>query len=115
MTGKSKPEVWTSERCFIAEVLNDAAWPEMSIARCRVEPGVTTQLHTLSVHEVYIIESGHGAMHLGNGDPFDVGPGDVVTIPKQTEQSITNTGNADLVFVCVCTPRFSPDTYTSLE
>lgn len=115
MAGKSKPETWTSERCFVAEILNDAAWPELSIARCRVEPGITTQLHALSVHEVYVIESGHGSMHLGDADPFDVGPGDVVTIPKQSAQSIANTGTKDLVFLCVCTPRFVPDCYTSLE
>ena len=115
MRDKAKPEVWTSERCFISELLNDPSYPELSIARCRVEPGVTTQNHSLSVHEVYVIEDGDGVMMLGDQDPFPVGPGSVVTIPKHAPQCIRNTGDSDLVFLCVCTPRFSQECYTSLE
>jgi len=115
MTKKAKPEIWTGERCYISELVNDDAWPEFSIARTRVEPGVTTQLHALTVHEVYVIESGTGLMMVGDDAPFPVGPGDVVTIPKQVSQSIENTGPDDLIFVCVCTPKFSQKCYASLE
>jgi len=115
MTKKSKPEFWTGERCFITELVNDDAWPEFSLARTRVEPGVTTQLHALSVHEVYVIESGTGRMTVGDADPFPVGPGATVTIPKHKAQSIENTGKNDLIFICVCAPRFSQECYTSLE
>ena len=73
MAKKSKPEVWTGERCFITELVNDAAWPEFSLARTRVEPGVTTQLHALPVHEVYVIESGTGRMSVGDAAPFPAG------------------------------------------
>ena len=115
MAKKSKPEVWTGERCFITELVNDAAWPEFSLARTRVEPGVTTQLHALSVHEVYVIESGTGRMSVGDAAPFPVGPGDTVTIPRDVAQSIENSGANDLIFVCVCAPRFLQECYTSLE
>jgi mannose-6-phosphate isomerase-like protein (cupin superfamily) len=115
MANKSKPEVWTAERCYITELFNDDAWPEFSLARCRVEPGVTTQLHALSVHEVYVIEQGQGLMRVGENDPFEVGPGDTVSIPKQSAQSIANVSDDDLIFTCVCSPRFLQDCYTSLE
>lgn len=115
MGAKSKPEVYTSERCYIAEILNNDTWPEFSMARCRVTPGVTTQSHALAVHEVYVIQTGMGRMRVGDEPAFDVGPGSTVSIPKQVSQSITNTGSEDLVFICVCTPRFSQDRYTSLE
>ena len=115
MADKSKPEVWTSERCFISEIINDDAWPAFSLARCRVEPGVTTELHALDVTEFYVIERGQGRMCLGDKEPFDVGPGDTVTIAQHEPQRITNTGTDDLVFLCVCTPRFLQDGYTSLE
>ena len=115
MEDKAKPEVWTTERCYITELVNEDAWPEFSVARCRVEPGITTQLHTLSVHEVYVIESGSGLMSVGDDAPWPVGRGDVVTIPVGASQRIRNTGSEDLVFVCVCTPRFSQNCYTSLE
>lgn len=115
MGDKAKPEFWTDERCFITELLNEPGYPEVSLARTRVEPGVTTQNHALSVHEVYVIESGTGLMSLGDDEPFPVGPGSVVTIPQQTSQCIQNTGADDLIFLCVCTPRFLQDCYTSLE
>lgn len=117
MTGKAKPavEVWTDERCFITELLNSDSQPEVSIARTRVEPGVTTQLHQLSVFEWYVIESGQGLMRVGDETPFRVGPGDTVRIPKHAAQQITNTGRDDLVFLCVCAPKFSQECYTPLE
>jgi len=115
MTEKAKPEFWTGERCYISELVNDPGWPEFSIARTRVEPGVTTQLHALAVHEVYVIESGSGRMTVGDAAPFPVGPGDSVTIPQHVAQSIENTGKDDLVFLCVCAPRFSQECYTSKE
>ena len=117
MTDKAKParEIWTAERCYITELLNTAGQPEVSLARTRVEPGVTTQLHQLSVHEWYVIERGNGLMVVGDEAPFSVSPGDTVTIPKHTAQQITNSGPEDLCFLCVCTPRFSQECYTSLE
>lgn len=115
MANKSKPEVLTPERCFIGEMINDDAWPEFSLARCRVEPGVTTQLHRLAVLEFYVVEQGIGRMRIGDDPPFDVGPGDTVRIPRHAPQSIANIGDSDLVFLCLCSPRFSQDCYTSLE
>ncbi|MGI9223325.1 MAG: cupin domain-containing protein [Woeseiaceae bacterium] len=117
MAGKPKPgeEVWTVERCYISELLNNNSQPEVSLARTRVESGVTTQLHALSVSEWYVIESGHGRMRVGDEPAFDVRPGHTATIPKHVAQQITNTGQEDLIFLCVCTPKFSQKCYTPLE
>lgn len=112
---KNTPEILTAERCYIRELLNDAAVPQASIAESRVPPGVTTELHRLSVAEWYVIRSGHGLMEVGDGRPFAVGPGDVVAISPQQAQRITNTGTADLKFLCLCLPAFSPECYESLE
>ena len=59
-------EILTRERCHIRELLNDAAVPELSVAAARVEPGVTTELHRLSVAEWYVIRSGQGYMRVGD-------------------------------------------------
>ena len=115
MSPEPKPEVWTEERCYVTEILNDGNWPEVSIARCRVTSGVTTQRHALAVHEVYLIERGSGLVRVGDEAPREVTPGATVSIPKHVPQCITNTGREDLVFTCVCTPKFSQDCYTSLE
>ena len=110
-----RAEFETRERCRITELLNDDRAPELSLARCRVAPGVTTELHALSVDEFYVIAAGRGAMQVGGADAFDVGPGDAVRIPAGVSQRITNSGDTDLVFHCVCLPRFTPEAYRPLE
>jgi mannose-6-phosphate isomerase-like protein (cupin superfamily) len=113
MVGREPIEFWTRERCFITELLNDDAWPEVSLARCRVEPNVTTELHSLDVAEWYVIEQGEGRMQVGSEEPFDVGPGDTVAIAPHRPQQICNTGDTDLIFLCICAPRFNTDCYTA--
>jgi len=108
-------ETTTRERCHIREILNHSRVPGASLARCRVEPGVTTELHRLAVDEWYVVELGQGLMEVGDRAPFDIGPGDVVEIPAGTPQRVTNTGSGDLVFQCLCLPRFRPECYTALE
>ena len=108
-------EVYTEERCFIIEQLNTPDCPEVSLATCRVEPGVTTQLHQLSVQERYVVQSGHGVMELDAEQTFSVTAGDCVLIPAGCAQRIKNTGTQDLIFLCVCTPRFEPSHYVDLE
>lgn len=106
---------FTDEGCFITEILNDGTSPGVSIARARVEPGMQTELHTLDVAERYVILQGTGLMTIGRQAPFPVREGDSPVIPAGIPQRIKNTGTADLVFLCICTPRFSPKGYTALE
>jgi len=109
-------EFETAERCHIIETANDSADEAVSVARARVEPGVTTAWHKLDgVAERYIIVSGEGRVEMGDLEPTDVCVGDVVRIPPGVRQRITNTGQLDLVFFAVCSPRFVPDCYISLE
>ncbi len=107
-------EYFTSERCYVAE---NYSTETVSIARATVKPGVTTKAHHLknSVQEIYIITSGKGKVHVGNLEPAEVSPGDVVVIPANTSQKISNIGKSDLVFYCVCTPRFTEECYIDEE
>ena len=108
-------EVLTDERCYIRELLNDPRVPETSLALARVDPGVTTKWHRVSVHEWYVIKEGRGRMWVGDQPPFDVGPGDSVSIPPGTPQRIENIGAGSLAFHCICQPRFRDKVYESLE
>ena len=109
-------EYLTPEHCWILETWNHPSDPTLSLAQARVQPGVTTQLHSLTgVSERYLIHAGEGRMYLGTSTPQDVQPGDVVHIPAGVAQKITNTGQNDLVFTCICTPPFTPDCYVNLE
>jgi mannose-6-phosphate isomerase-like protein (cupin superfamily) len=108
-------EFMTPEGCAILESWNDASDPEVSIARARVAPGVTTQPHRLrAVVERYVIIQGSGFVRIGGEPEQPVGPGDVVVFPAGVTQQIRNGGSEDLVFYCVCSPRFTPDCYEAL-
>jgi mannose-6-phosphate isomerase-like protein (cupin superfamily) len=105
-------EVLTDERCHILELSNSPADPEMSIARARVEPGVTTRWHrVIDTLERYVILDGVGRMEIGDMPPQEVQAGDVVMIPPSVRQRIANVGADDLVFLAICTPRFTPEAY----
>ena len=111
-----KTEFLTPERCWILESWNNSADGAVSIARARVTPGVTTQWHCLrGVNERYVIVTGSGLMRTGTLGPTKVGPGDIVVIPADVPQQITNDGSTDLIFFCICTPPFTPGCYESLE
>ena len=109
-------EFFTDERCHILETWNDARDPGISVARARVEPGVTTELHVLDgVVERYLVTQGTGEMELDGQVTGLVGPGDFVYIPAGVPQRVRNTGAEDLVFYCICTPAWREGVYRSLE
>ena len=108
-------EFYHDEGCHIVELLNTGADAGCSIARARVEPGETTRLHCLrDTVERYVIVAGSGEVEVDGQAPAAVAAMDVVTIPAGISQRIRNTGDSDLVFLCVCTPRFDAKNYVQL-
>lgn len=113
---KPDTEFYTPERCHIVEIHNREEDKVCSVARARVEPGVTTKLHSVrGTVERYVILEGRGRVEVGDDEPVTVQPLDVVTIPAGVSQRITNLGDRDLIFLCICTPRFMPDCYVDEE
>ena len=109
-------EYYTPEGCYINELSNSSADPGASIARARVLPGVTTRWHRLrGTVERYVLLSGSGRVEVGDLPAQDVRAGDVVLIPPGCRQRISNSGVEDLVFLCICTPRFEPDAYEDID
>ncbi|MES9974053.1 cupin domain-containing protein [Candidatus Thiodiazotropha sp. LNASS1] len=109
-------EYFFQEGCYINELSNHEEDGDLSIARARVEPGVTTRLHRLN-HSVerYCILSGMGRVEV-EGLPIQiVSAGDVVLIPSGCYQRICNTGDEDLIFLALCTPRFQRGDYIELD
>ena len=105
------------EGCFILDTSNSDNDPELSIARARVPPGVTTANHTVEgTVERYLILSGRGEVDVDGLDGWQpVLPGDVVVIPPGVRQRVRNTGAQDLVFYCMCSPRFRQENYRHLD
>jgi mannose-6-phosphate isomerase-like protein (cupin superfamily) len=88
----------------------------VSIARARVEPGVTTKAHHLEgVQEIYLIVQGCGKVDVAGLEPTEVAPGDTVVIPPNVSQRIANIGRTDLIFYCICTPAFTQQCYHDEE
>jgi mannose-6-phosphate isomerase-like protein (cupin superfamily) len=111
-----KKEYYTAEKCYITELSNTPEDPDVSIARARVEPGVTTRWHGLKeTFERYFIISGRGLVEVGELPPQEVTVGDIVLIPPMCPQRITNIGAEDLIFLAVCSPRFSQDVYEDID
>ena len=109
-------EFYTPEKCYIIELCNTPDDPELSIARARVLPGVTTRWHRLlGTTERYVILEGRGRVEVGDLSPQAVSAGDVVLIPPSYRQRITNVGAGDLIFLAICTPRFRPEAYEDLD
>ena len=105
----------SAENVHILETWNTAQDDDVSIARARLEPGMETENHLLrTTKERYLVHSGCGEVCIGEMPPRTVVGGDVVFIPPGVSQSVRNTGSVDLVFYCICTPRFDADDYQSL-
>jgi mannose-6-phosphate isomerase-like protein (cupin superfamily) len=108
-------EYYFAEGCFITELSNSTDDLQLSIARARVEPGKTTNWHCLQgVTERYVILEGTGRVEVGNLEPQLVNAGDVVIIPPEERQRITNIGDDDLIFLAICSPRFEESLYVSM-
>ena len=109
-------EFLTAEGCHINELSNSDADPEVSIARARVCPGITTRWHRIAgTTERYVILSGRGQVEVGNLTAQAAAPGDVVLIPPCCRQRIACLGKEDLVFLAICTPRFRPEAYEDID
>ncbi|MBL4581045.1 MAG: cupin domain-containing protein [Gammaproteobacteria bacterium] len=105
-------EYYFEEGCHIIETSNSADDEGVSIAQARVEKGHRTKWHYLkNTTERYVILSGCARVEVGTEEPCDITPGDVVIVPANTRQRIKNTGEHDLLFLAICSPRFQKKNY----
>ncbi len=100
---RSDQETLIQEGCYISELSNQDADPDLSIAQARVPPGATTQWHRLSgTDERYLILEGEGVVEIEGLLPTIVRHGDVAQIPAGCRQRITNSSStADLRFLAL--------------
>ena len=103
-------------RLYVIVMSNSPADLGVSIARARVKEGVTTKLHRLKgVVERYVILSGMAKVEVAGLETQLVLAGNVIIIPSLCSQRITNIGTDDLVFLAICTPRFTKEVYEDFD
>lgn len=101
-------EFIAGDNCTLREILHpdkEAIAVRYSLAHAMVKPGDTTRQHRLKTAEVYYILEGEGVMHI-NGESAPVRPGSTIYIPPRATQCITNSGPADLRFICIVDPAW---------
>ena len=99
----------TKDRSVIRELMHPSVQGNrlQSLAEATVPPGAVTLLHRHAItEEIYHFTAGEGRMTLG-GEQFDVRAGDTVCIPPGLAHRLENTGRADMVLLCACSPAYS--------
>jgi mannose-6-phosphate isomerase-like protein (cupin superfamily)/2'-5' RNA ligase len=76
-----------------------------SLAHATVKPGERTKPHRLRTTEVYYILEGRGRMHIDDA-AAEIGIQSAIYIPPHSVQYIENTGDNDLVFLCIVDPAW---------
>ena len=108
---KSIPEFTAGDDTILRVILHPDNEPlpiGYSLAHARVKPGKVSYPHTLKSTEVYYILEGEGQMHIDD-ESSGVVPGQAVFIPANSSQYIENTGNEDLVFLCIVNPAWKSE------
>ena len=108
-------EYYSDEGCFITEIMNQPSISNLSLARARVVVGGLTEAHSLkNTEEIYYITQGSGIATI-DGRRINLHKGDCLRIETGQVQRIENTGTVDLIFLCICLPRFEQDNYLSIK
>lgn len=101
-------EFIASDNTSLRELLHPAKMDvtvRYSLAHAIVKPGQTSRPHKLKTAEVYYILEGEGVMCIAK-EQAKVHQGQVIYIPPQATQSISNSGNSDLKFLCIVDPAW---------
>ncbi len=85
-----------------------------SLAYALLKPGQTSLPHRLRTSEVYYILEGTAEMYI-NETSKHVHAGQAVYIPPDSVQFIRNTGDVNLVFLCIVDPAWRKENEEVLE
>jgi mannose-6-phosphate isomerase-like protein (cupin superfamily) len=102
-------EFLAGDHTRLRELLHPSRVPvsiRYSLAHGRLEPGRRSKLHRLASSEVYYVLAGRGVFRIGD-ESAAVEPGTVVYVPPGMVQTLENTGDAGLEFLCLVDPAWT--------
>ncbi len=85
-----------------------------SLAYGELKARQSNKQHTMRMKELYYIISGKGIIMVNNFD-HKIAKGDVIVIPENAVQKITNTGRRKLKFLMIVNPPYDPEKEVLLE
>ena len=94
------------DNTILKEILhpsNDKINLPYSIAHAYLKPQTASLPHALTSTEVYYFLAGEGIINIGEKKQV-VQSGDLVVVPPAENQYVTNTGEQNLVFLCIVSP-----------
>ncbi len=110
-------EIIAGDNTILREILSpykDGINIRYSIAHAKVKPGETTFAHKLKSSEVYFILQGEGIMRIDD-EKEQVFTGYAIYISPNSTQQITNTGQDELIFLCIVDPPWKAEDEEVLE
>ena len=105
------PQMVAGDNTLLREVLHPTVHGMSigySLAHASLAPGERSLSHRLRGSEVYYLLQGTGRMHI-ESESSTVRAGQVVYVPPEATQFIENTGNHDLIFLCIVEPAWRPE------
>ena len=111
------PEFVAGDRTVLRELLHpgkQAARVGYSVAHGFVPVGERSTRHRLTASEVYYFIAGRGLFHLDQESAV-VERGTLLCVPPGAVQSVENTSEEPLEFLCLVEPAWTPASETVLE
>jgi len=108
---KQAAEFVAGDATHLREILhphNDPVDIGYSIAHAYIKPGESSLPHRLIGSEVYHFIAGKGIIYI-NKENQVIQSGDTVYVPPGGLQFVENTGEDDLIFICIVEPAWTLD------
>ena len=112
-----RPEFLAGDHTRLREVFHPAKHPlklGYSLAHGLLGPGQRSKRHVLDSSEVYYFLAGEGRFTI-DGEVTNVEAGTALYVPPGGRQSLENTGNRDIEFLCLVDPAWKAEDERILE
>jgi len=87
---------------------------DYSLAYGELKPGIKNRKHKIQMREIYYFLEGEGIIEI-DGQQEKISAGKLVTIPKNAEQWLKNTGEKPLRFLMIVNPPYDQKKEEILE
>ena len=109
---KDIPEFLAGDLTHLKEVLhpaNDQLKLNFSLAHAHLKVGEQSLPHRLFHSETYYVLDGIGEIYIDN-KMQNIEKGDLIYVQANAEQYVKNNGKIDLIFLCIVSPPWTPET-----